>query len=61
MILTDLSKSNRTGLVLSRAAFAAMARHGMAKELEKLGRVDVEYKRQVISIIQFSAERKSEH
>ncbi|RRT66919.1 hypothetical protein B296_00039737 [Ensete ventricosum] len=45
VILTDLNKISDTGLVLSRPAYAAMARYGMAKELKKLGFVDVEYKR----------------
>lgn len=45
MILTDLNESNDTDLVLSRPAFVAMARNSAAGELEKLGTVDVEYKR----------------
>ncbi|XP_065037084.1 expansin-like A2 [Musa acuminata AAA Group] len=45
VIITDLNKSNDTDLVLSRPAYVAMARRGMAKSLKKLGIVDVEYKR----------------
>ncbi|CAL9160781.1 unnamed protein product [Musa hybrid cultivar] len=45
VILTDLNESNDTDLVLSRPAFVAMARHSAVGELEKLGTVDVEYKR----------------
>ncbi|KAG6495190.1 expansin-like A2 isoform X1 [Zingiber officinale] len=43
--LTDLNKSNSTDFVLSGPAFMAMARNGMARELNKLGILDVEYKR----------------
>ncbi|XP_042406731.1 expansin-like A2 [Zingiber officinale] len=45
VILTDLNEGNGTELILSRPAFMAMAQHGMAKELKKLGTVDVEYMR----------------
>lgn len=45
VITTDLTKSNDTDLVLSRPAYVAMARRGMAKALKKLDIVDVEYKR----------------
>ncbi|RZR96410.1 hypothetical protein BHM03_00025426 [Ensete ventricosum] len=45
VILMDLNESNDTGLVLSRPAFVAMARHTADGELLKLGTVDVEYKR----------------
>lgn len=45
VILTDLNRITDTDLALNRPAYAAMARYGMAKELKKLGIVDVEYKR----------------
>ncbi|KAK1651257.1 hypothetical protein QYE76_069062 [Lolium multiflorum] len=47
VVITDRArtKSNRTDLVLSSPAFAAMARPGVAKRLAKLRTVDVEYKR----------------
>lgn len=47
VVVTDRArtKSNRTDLVLSSPAFAAMARPGMAARLTKLRAVDVEYKR----------------
>nr|CAD1818863.1 unnamed protein product [Ananas comosus var. bracteatus] len=45
VILTDLARDNRTDFVLSGPGFAAMARDGMARELNKLRVVDVEYKR----------------
>ncbi|CAL9154327.1 unnamed protein product [Musa hybrid cultivar] len=47
VIITDLNKSNDTDLVLSRPAYVAMARRGMAKSLIKLGIVDVEYKSRI--------------
>ncbi|VAI10272.1 unnamed protein product [Triticum turgidum subsp. durum] len=47
VVVTDRArmKTNRTDLVLSSPAFAAMARPGMAARLTKLRAVDVEYKR----------------
>ncbi|KAG8073333.1 hypothetical protein GUJ93_ZPchr0006g41917 [Zizania palustris] len=45
VVVTDRARTNRTGLVLSSPAFAAMARPGMAAPLTKLAAVDVEYKR----------------
>lgn len=45
VILTDLRHRNGTEWVLSRPAYLAMARPGMAKELRGLGTVDVEYER----------------
>uniref|UniRef100_A0A0D9VP69 Expansin-like EG45 domain-containing protein n=1 Tax=Leersia perrieri TaxID=77586 RepID=A0A0D9VP69_9ORYZ len=45
VVVTDRARTNRTGLVLSSPAFAAMARPGMAASLAKLAAVDVEYKR----------------
>uniref|UniRef100_A0A0A9DQA4 Expansin-like EG45 domain-containing protein n=1 Tax=Arundo donax TaxID=35708 RepID=A0A0A9DQA4_ARUDO len=45
VVVTDRARTNRTDLVLSSPAFAAMARPGMAGELTKLRTVDVEYKR----------------
>lgn len=45
MVVTDRARTNRTDLVLSSTAFAAMARPGMAKRLADLRTVDVEYKR----------------
>ncbi|XP_062216870.1 expansin-like A1 isoform X2 [Phragmites australis] len=45
VVVTDRARTNRTDLVLSSLAFAAMARPGMAAQLTKLGTVDVEYKR----------------
>jgi len=44
--VTDQARtSNRTGLVLSGAAYAAMARAGRAARLRARRVVDVEYKR----------------
>ncbi|XP_042375875.1 expansin-like A1 [Zingiber officinale] len=43
--LTDLNKNNDTGFILSSSAFRAMARNGMVQDLNKLGILDVEYKR----------------
>ncbi|KAG2543718.1 expansin-like A1 [Panicum virgatum] len=45
VVVTDRARTNRTDLVLSSPAFAAMARHGMAARLAKFRTVDVEYKR----------------
>ncbi|KAF8780507.1 hypothetical protein HU200_001634 [Digitaria exilis] len=45
VVVTDRARTNRTDLVLSSPAFAAMARPGMAARLAKLRTVDVEYKR----------------
>uniref|UniRef100_A0ACD5WG11 Uncharacterized protein n=1 Tax=Avena sativa TaxID=4498 RepID=A0ACD5WG11_AVESA len=48
VVVTDRARTkptNRTDLVLSSPAFAAMARPGMAARLAKLRAVDVEYKR----------------
>ncbi|KAL5209980.1 hypothetical protein ABZP36_005603 [Zizania latifolia] len=45
VVVTDRARTNRTGLVLSSPAFAAMARPGMAASLTKLAAVDVDYKR----------------
>uniref|UniRef100_A0ACD5TTE1 Uncharacterized protein n=1 Tax=Avena sativa TaxID=4498 RepID=A0ACD5TTE1_AVESA len=48
VVVTDRARTkstNRTDLVLSSPAFAAMARPGMAAGLAKLRAVDVEYKR----------------
>ncbi|TVU48483.1 hypothetical protein EJB05_08121 [Eragrostis curvula] len=45
VVVTDRARTNRTDLVLSSPAFAAMARPGMAARLNKLRTVDVEYKR----------------
>uniref|UniRef100_A0A0D9Z1P1 Expansin-like EG45 domain-containing protein n=1 Tax=Oryza glumipatula TaxID=40148 RepID=A0A0D9Z1P1_9ORYZ len=45
VVVTDRARTNRTGLVLSSPAFAAMARPGMASSLTELAAVDVEYKR----------------
>ncbi|RLN39925.1 hypothetical protein C2845_PM01G20220 [Panicum miliaceum] len=46
VVVTDQARtSNRTGLVLSGAAYAAMARTGMAARLRSRRVVDVEYKR----------------
>nr|AUE24109.1 expansin 80 [Saccharum hybrid cultivar]AUE24147.1 expansin 25 [Saccharum hybrid cultivar] len=45
VVVTDRARTNRTDLVLSSTAFAAMARPGMAKRLAGLRTVDVEYKR----------------
>ena len=45
VVVTDRARTNRTGLVLSSPAFAAMARPGMAASLTELAAVDVEYKR----------------
>ncbi|KAL6649152.1 hypothetical protein ACP70R_013376 [Stipagrostis hirtigluma subsp. patula] len=45
VVVTDRARTNRTDLVLSSPAFAAMARPGMGPKLAKLGVVDVEYKR----------------
>jgi hypothetical protein len=48
VVVTDRARTNRTDLVLSTPAFAAMARPGMAARLAKRRRsVDVEYKRWV--------------
>ena len=49
VVVTDRARTNRTDLVLSSPAFAAMAHHGMAARLAKLRTVDVEYKRWVKS------------
>ncbi|XP_043708498.1 expansin-like A2 [Telopea speciosissima] len=45
VILTDLNKNNQTAFVLSGRAFMAMASEGMAKDVLKVGIVDIEYKR----------------
>ncbi|GAB2219518.1 hypothetical protein Droror1_Dr00007154 [Drosera rotundifolia] len=45
VILTDRNISNNTGLVLSRRAFASMAKEGMEQSLFTFGIVDLEYKR----------------
>lgn len=45
VVVTDRARTNRTDLVLSSPAFAAMARPGMAAQLAKFGAVKVEYKR----------------
>ncbi|CAL4912424.1 unnamed protein product [Urochloa decumbens] len=45
VVVTDRARTNRTDLVLSSPAFAAMARPGMAARLAKRRAVDVEYKR----------------
>jgi hypothetical protein len=47
VVVTDRArtKTNRTDLVLSSPAFAAMARSGMAARLAQHHAVDVEYKR----------------
>jgi hypothetical protein len=48
VVVTDEARSassNRTGLVLSAAAYAAMARPGEAARLRAQRVVDVEYKR----------------
>ncbi|KAL9275316.1 Expansin-like A3-like protein, partial [Drosera capensis] len=45
VILTDHNISNNTGLVLSRHAFASMAKEGMEQSLFALGIMDLEYKR----------------
>ncbi|GJN30198.1 hypothetical protein PR202_gb18487 [Eleusine coracana subsp. coracana] len=45
VVITNRARTNRTDLVLSRPAFAAMAKPGMAEKLAKLRTVDVEYKR----------------
>ncbi|PWZ06937.1 hypothetical protein Zm00014a_013903 [Zea mays] len=45
VVVTDRARTNRTDLVLSSTAFAAMARPGMARRLAGLRAVDVEYKR----------------
>ena len=46
VVVTDQARtSNRTGLVLSGAAYAAMARSGRAARLRARRVVDVEYKR----------------
>ncbi|CAD6209415.1 unnamed protein product [Miscanthus lutarioriparius] len=45
VVVTGLARTNRTDLVLSSTAFAAMARPGMARRLAGLRTVDVEYKR----------------
>lgn len=45
VVVTDQARTNRTDLVLSGAAYAAMARDGMAAQLRKQRVVDVEYKR----------------
>lgn len=45
VVVTDRARTNRTDLVLSSTAFAAMARPGVAKRLAALRTVDVEYKR----------------
>uniref|UniRef100_A0A0E0F0I6 Expansin-like EG45 domain-containing protein n=1 Tax=Oryza meridionalis TaxID=40149 RepID=A0A0E0F0I6_9ORYZ len=46
VVVTDEARStNRTDLVLSAAAYAAMARPGMAAQLRTRRAVDVEYKR----------------
>ncbi|XP_039068515.1 expansin-like A2 [Hibiscus syriacus] len=43
--LTDLNRNNQTDFVLSSRAFMAMANQGMARDVLKLGIVNVEYKR----------------
>ncbi|KAF0928556.1 hypothetical protein E2562_006002 [Oryza meyeriana var. granulata] len=45
VVVTDQARTNRTDLVLSAAAYAAMARPGMAPQLRERRAVDVEYKR----------------
>lgn len=45
LIVTDLNKDNSTDFVLTDRAFVAMSLRGMAKEMKKLGLVNVEYKR----------------
>ncbi|KAL5229918.1 hypothetical protein ABZP36_028694 [Zizania latifolia] len=45
VVVTDQARTNRTDLVLSAAAYAAMARAGMAAQLREHRAVDVEYKR----------------
>ncbi|KAG8092418.1 hypothetical protein GUJ93_ZPchr0012g19811 [Zizania palustris] len=45
VVVTDQTRTNHTYLVLSAAAYAAMARAGMASELREQRAVDVEYKR----------------
>jgi hypothetical protein len=45
VVVTDRARTNRTDLVLSSTAFAAMAHPGMAPHLQARRAVDVEYKR----------------
>nr|UQE85523.1 expansin 2 [Dioscorea oppositifolia] len=45
VVLTDLNKNSQTDFILSRKAFVALGRPGMALKLMRLGTVDIEYKR----------------
>ena len=47
MVLTDQNQDNRTGFVLSKKGFSAMARKGNIQKLLNLTSIDVEYKRSV--------------
>ncbi|KAL5225701.1 hypothetical protein ABZP36_012340 [Zizania latifolia] len=50
VVVTDQARTNHTDLVLSAAAYAAMARAGMATQLRQQRAVDVEYKRLSIRV-----------
>jgi hypothetical protein len=45
VVVTDRARTNRTDLMLSSTAFAAMARPSMAPRLQARRAVNVEYKR----------------
>lgn len=47
VVLTDLNKNSQTDFILSRKAFMALGRPGMALKLMRLGTVDIEYKRYI--------------
>jgi hypothetical protein len=45
VVLTDFHRSNRTDFLLAGPAFAALAKPGMAQQLNRLDALSVEYKR----------------
>ena len=47
VVLTDFHRSNRTDFLLAGPAFAALAKPGMAQELNRLDALSVEYKRSI--------------
>lgn len=54
ILVTDTSRTNQTGFVLSKEAFMALGHDGMAHDLMQQRNLDVQFRRLVVLIAQSS-------
>lgn len=59
VVVTDFHRSNRTDFLLAGPAFAALAKPGMAQDLNRLDALPVEYKRYYFFSIKITSDMNS--